>query len=187
VHRLTLLCHGPVASASRMAFPADEPLDERSLPALARLRPALPRADRALTSPMLRARQTAEALGLEACEDPALGDLDLGRWRGRTLLDIEAAEPEAVAQWLTDPSAAPHGGESRSALQARVGAWLDELAPLPGSTLAVTHAAVIRAVVLQALEAPAGAFWRIDVEPLGLSELRIHRQRWTIRSLNAIL
>lgn len=186
MHRLTLLCHGPVASEVRMAFPVDEPLDDRALPALERMSGTLPRADRFLTSPLQRARQTAEALGLDARDDPALCDLDLGRWRGRTLVEIESAEPEGVTQWLADPEAAPHGGEARSHLQARVGRWLAEMASSAGSTFAVTHPSVIRMVVLLVLEAPPAAFWRLDIEPLSLSELRVHRQRWTIRALNLI-
>jgi broad specificity phosphatase PhoE len=186
VHRLILLCHGPVASGSRMAFPLDEPLDDGARTALARLSTRLPRVDRVLTGPSLRSRQTADMLGLDARQEPALDDLDLGRWRGRTLREIEAAEPQAVGLWLTDASAAPHGGESRSTLLSRVKGWLATLESEPGSTLAVTHAAVIRSVVLIALDAPPAAFWRIDVEPLSLSDLRLNERRWTIRGLNLV-
>lgn len=184
MQRLTLLCHGPAAAAHRIAFPADEPLDDRARPALAALRPGLSGADRCFTSPLLRARQTAEALHPAAREAPALRDLDLGRWRARTLAEIQAAEPDAVAAWRADPEAAPHGGESRTALEARVRGWLDELTAARGHTLCVTHAAVVRAAIIAVLGASAEAFWRIDVAPLGLTDLRFDGRRWAVRALN---
>ena len=55
--------------------------------------------------------QTAQALGLNATIEPELRDCDFGRWRGRTLQEIEDAEPDAIAAWLTDPAAVPHQGE----------------------------------------------------------------------------
>ena len=47
----------------------------------------------------------------------------------------------------------------------------------------MTHAAVIRAAVLIVLDAPASAFWRIDVEPLSLTDLRFDGRRWALRAL----
>lgn len=43
--------------------------------------------------------------------------------------------------------------------------WLNSVSG-GGHTVAVTHASVIRAVVLAVLDAPFPAFWRIDVPPL---------------------
>ena len=143
----------------------------------------LPRADRAWTSPALRARQTAAALGLDAAVEPALGDLDFGRWAGRTLAEVEAAEPLALAAWLADPATAPHGGEDFSSLRARVGAWLDQRRGETGRLVAVTHAAVIRAAVIHAIEATARSFGHIDVAPLSLTELTCTAGRWRLRAL----
>ncbi|MEP9353374.1 histidine phosphatase family protein [Xanthobacter sp. KR7-65] len=181
--RLTLLCHA-MAPARPPAFADDAPLQASLRAAVAALRTRLPRAEHYRASPALRARQTAEALGIAADAEPALADLDLGRWTGRPLADIHEAEPEAAAAWLADPAAASHGGESRAALQARVAAWLDHQADGRGHMLCVTHAAVIRAAVLHALGAPADAFFRLDVEPLSLADLRHDGRRWAVRSLN---
>lgn len=188
MHRLTLVCHGPVRLEHGAAFPPDDaPLDARVRPALAGLCPRLGRLDRSLTSPLLRARQTADALGLDAREEPALRDLELGRWRGQALADIHADAAEAVGAWLQDPGAAPHGGESRSALQGRVSLWLDGRTHERGHTLCVTHAAVIRAILIAVLEAPAGAFWRLDIEPLSLTDVRFDGRRWAVRAINAAI
>jgi broad specificity phosphatase PhoE len=110
-----------------------------------------------------------------------LRDCDYGRWAGASLNDIAEAEPEAVALWLSDPHAAPHGGESIGALIERVAMWMDCEVP-QGRTLAVTHTAVIRAAVIHALGAPANAFWRIDAAPLSLIELRRNERRWSFHA-----
>jgi len=166
LRRLTLICHAATAATRAAAFPIDEPIDERTLRTLPVVSAAVREATHCWTSPALRAVQTAEALGLRATSEPLLRDGDFGRWAGRTLKDVERDEPEAVAQWLSDPAAAPHGGESIVDVVSRAAAWLSGLDDLSGQVVAVTHQAVIRAVVVNALGAPPGAFWRIDVPPL---------------------
>jgi broad specificity phosphatase PhoE len=111
----------------------------------------------------------------------SLADLDLGAWSGRTLTELETDHPEGVAEWLTDPAATPHGGESLPALIDRVGAWLKGLTTGPTHVAAVTHPAVIRAAVLHALGAPLTCFWRLDVPPLSQTRLTHHGGRWQLR------
>jgi broad specificity phosphatase PhoE len=181
---LLLLCHAASASARTAGFPGDdEPLDPAAAAALdgLRLRPS----DRQFVSPLARARETATRLALAAAVEPALIDCDFGRWRGDTLQAAQAREPQAVAKWLHEPASRPHGGESVVALIARVAAWMEQVAPTRGVTLAITHAAVIRAGVVAALGADARAFWRIDAAPLTLARLSGHSGRWNLVSLGA--
>jgi broad specificity phosphatase PhoE len=184
--RLKLLCHASTSATRTSAFPADEPIDAQGRRKLAALTHRLHDADRLLTSPALRAVQTAEALRLGAVATPALRDCDYGRWSGLSLEEAHEREPEAVAEWLRDPEAAPHGGESIAALMARVGNWLDGCKATPGVTLAVTHASVIRAAIVLALDAGPRSFWRIDIAPLSLTKLSGDRGRWTLVSTGPI-
>ncbi|MFI5682817.1 histidine phosphatase family protein [Streptomyces sp. NPDC051636] len=147
---------------------------------------SLPAADRMLASPTVRCRETASALGLDATAVAALAGLDVGRWRGRTLAELGADEPQAVAEWLADPAAAPHGGESVHRLCARVGVWLEEAARLPGRTLAVVEPEVVRAATVRVLGAPESAFWRIDVAPLVATEFSGRAGRWNVRLGSAL-
>ncbi|GAA3229082.1 histidine phosphatase family protein [Pseudonocardia petroleophila] len=179
--RITLVSHSSTSATNSAAFASDEPLDARGAGWVEQARGRLPRAVRVLTSPAPACRQTAAGLGLPAVIEPALADWDPGRWRGRTLDDVAAAEPHAVTTWLSEPGSAPHGGESHVQLLARVTDWLDTV-PDDGHTVAVTHSAVVRCAVLAALDAPLPAFWRIDVAPMTATQLRGSPGRWTLRS-----
>ncbi|MFJ4920187.1 histidine phosphatase family protein [Streptomyces sp. NPDC088725] len=141
-------------------------------------------------SPSRRCRETAEALGLQAESLPGLAPCAMGRWQGRTLDEVAAAEPESVAAWLSDPASAPHGGEPLLALLARAGEWLDGLTsgqatratPAKGRVVAVAEPDIVRAAAVHALGAGPQAFWRIDVRPLSVTELSGRDGRWNLLS-----
>jgi broad specificity phosphatase PhoE len=184
--RLELICHASTVAVRTSAFPADEPLDIQGEQKLAGLPHRTRYADRYLASPALRAAQTANALKLATTVEPMLRDCDYGRWTGRALDEVQAEEPEAVAEWLREPGAAPHGGESLLALIERVATWLDAQMAMPGKIVAVTHASVIRAAIVHAIDAGPRSFWRIDVAPLSLTRLSANNGRWTLASLTPI-
>jgi broad specificity phosphatase PhoE len=178
VVRLTLVSHAMTDAMAAGRFPTDEPLSavgHRQVDAAVELG----QADTACCGPEKRTRQTAELLGLRAVVEPQLADLDCGRWRGDVLGGVDAAD---LAIWLTDPTRAPHGGESVVELIDRVGRWMDSLATRRGRIVAVTHPSVIRAAVLVALNAPPKSFWRIDVAPASRTVLHFRGQAWTLRS-----
>ena len=178
--RLTWICHGATAASRKGQFPLDEPLESKAVEEAGRMA-ALPRADRILTSPALRACQTAEALRLEAGTDPALRDCDHGRWAGTPIVTIGTKEPENLTIWMSDPEAAPHSGESLADLRARIAGWMDGQSALGGHVIAVSHAAVIRAAVAHVLQAPPSSFWLSDVEPLAIVRMTSNGQRWSLR------
>jgi len=159
-------------------FPLDEPLENTARLAAQRTVTAVRSPERTLSDTTLRTTQTAQALGLHPTTEPAVADLDLGAWAGTPLGDLPG---DQLAAWTTDPSATPHGGESVRDLLDRVGAWLRTAAVLPGRTVVVTHPAVVRAVLLTALQALPESFWRIDVPPLPSTSLHARGDRWTLR------
>lgn len=171
--RLTLVSHAMTDAMAAGRFPDDEPLSEIGR----RQAGPMHTAARALAGPELRTRQTAELLGLRACTESLLADLDCGHWRGRDLCDIAPTELQA---WLRDPVLAPHGGESIVELIDRVATWLTQHGDA-GKTVAVTHPAVIRAAILAALDAPPKSFWRIDIAPVSQTVLHHRDGAWTVR------
>jgi broad specificity phosphatase PhoE len=182
---LTLISHASTRAVRDAAFPMDEPLDPQGRAKAAALAADRRRIDVALTSPALRARQTAEALQLDATVDPALRDIDLGRWAGLVLSDIQGTEPDAVADWISKTDAAPHGGESVADVLERIAPWLGSLSRGAKHVVAVTHPAVIRAAVILAIDAKPASFWRIDVAPLCRVRLSGNGFRWNLQSIGS--
>jgi broad specificity phosphatase PhoE len=184
---LILISHAPTSATVAAAFPSDEPL-EPPIAALPDLSAEIEKAgpfDHALLGPERRVVETAAALGLadRGVVDPGLRECSYGRWTGRRLRDVGAEEPAAVADWLKNPAASPHGGESITELIERVGTWLDERGRVGGRVVAVTHPAVVRAAVVCALQAAPDTFWRVDVGPLAWLDIRGGMGRWNLRGL----
>jgi broad specificity phosphatase PhoE len=184
--RLTLIAHAATEAQRHAAFPLDEPITEREAAKIAALRWKAPRTDHVWSAPEQRTQQTSSALGLTAAITDGLRDCDYAAWRGRKMDEVQSEDPEGLVRWLTDPSAAPHGGESIEQVIGRVGLWMNEQLQI-NHTIAVTHPAVIRAAIVYALHFPAQQFWRIDVAPLTLTELYYSREMWTIRCVGCAL
>jgi broad specificity phosphatase PhoE len=177
--RLTLIAHAATEAQRRAAFPLEEPISEREIAKITALKWIAPQA-RHLSAPEQRALQTSRALGLQATVVDELRDCDYGRWRGQGMNKVQSEEPDGILAWLTDPSASPHGGESIEGLIRRVGKWMDEQCEIDHA-IVVTHPAVIRAAIVYALRTAAQTFWRLDIPPLSLTDLRSSRGVWTLR------
>ncbi|MER5755181.1 histidine phosphatase family protein [Streptomyces sp. NPDC002088] len=180
--RLTLVCAAAPAEHD-VRFGADTPLDERSLREAQAAAEVLPAGGSWYTAPAQRCRQTAQALGGDAVAvESALRGIDMGSWRGRTLDEVAASDGAALALWMSDPDAAPHGGESVAQVCRRIAAWLEERPADAGRALAVVEQAVARAAVVHALGAPQQSFWRVDVPPLSAVQLTGRSSRWNLRA-----
>ena len=182
--RLLLVRHAATSATRAAAFPADEPVEDGAAALAAPLGELVRERDEVLVSPALRCGQTAAAAGLTARVEPRVAECDFGAWAGRTLADVNVEDPGAVGAWMTDPAAAPHGGESLADFAARVAGWLDEQAATDGKTVAITHGGVVKAALVHALGAPLDAFWRVDAAPLSVTELHAHDGRWTVTRTN---
>ncbi|MCV7441388.1 histidine phosphatase family protein [Mycobacterium paraense] len=179
VVRLTLVSHAMTDAMAAGRFPVDEPLNQigrRQVKKAGRL--DVQQDARLFAGPELRARETAQLLGLHAATEPRLADLQCGGWCGQTL---RAVGPADLETWLTDPAGAPHGGESIVDLIRRVAGWLETLAGDTAPVVAVTHPAVIRAAILHSLDAPPKSFWGIDIAPVSRTVLHHRNGRWTLR------
>jgi broad specificity phosphatase PhoE len=182
--RITFVCHGSTAATRRTAFPLDEPLEPSAASAAVALAETLhrPAGGQVLTSPAHRCRQTADLLGFPAAVDHGLADWNLGSWAGRTLDELSTEAPDQVQAWITDPGFAPTGGESLTGVLRRVGRWLDDGSERPSRVIAITHPAVVRSAIVHTLAAPAESFWRIDVSPLSVVEVRGQPGRWSLHT-----
>ncbi|MEU0782483.1 histidine phosphatase family protein [Streptomyces sp. NPDC006173] len=183
--RVTFVAAARSSSLLAERFEDDRPLDqagwEEVLRAANELTP-LAAAELRYCSPTPRSRATGDALGYAPLVQLALRDCDMGRWRGFTLGEAMAREPEAVDAWLADPRSTPHGGESLLSFIGRVGSWLDTRpADDGGSIVAVAEPAVVRAALVYALKAPPSTYWNIDVRPLSAVSVTGRAGRWSLR------
>jgi broad specificity phosphatase PhoE len=177
---LILLCHAATRAMKTGFFPADDdPLDETDRPRLANFGQHF-KVDRVVASPARAARDTACEIDSECHADEEWSDLDYGRWRGKAIRDIHDEDADGLGAWLSDPTSAPHGGESLEALRARIRRAFVR-SPTAGTTLIVTHAIVVKVALAIVLNAPLDAVYSMDLEPLSSITLTRSGDAWRLR------
>ncbi|MFE0148163.1 bifunctional RNase H/acid phosphatase [Nonomuraea sp. NPDC059007] len=178
---LLLLRHGetPLSVERRFSGLGDAELTPNGLAQAAaaaeRLSREPYRLDVIVSSPLKRARQTAEAvaaragLGVEVDED--LRETDFGAWEGHTFTEIQRRWPEELAAWLAEPSVAPPDGESFAEAARRVQRVRDRLVEqhLGKTVLVVSHVTPIKMLLRFALMAPPAALYRMHLDLACLS------------------
>jgi probable phosphoglycerate mutase len=130
-------------------------------------------------SPMKRTMETAALLaaphGLEPALEPALREIDHGRWEGLTRKEVEERFTAEYGAWEEDPfTFAPEGGEAGIAVMARALPVLRSIVLRhPDQTVAViSHKATIRLVLSSFLGIDARGYRdRLDQAPACLNVL----------------
>jgi ribonuclease H / adenosylcobalamin/alpha-ribazole phosphatase len=180
--RLVLVRHGSTAHSPEKRFSGRNELPltaagRAQAAALARRAPTFGAVTAVISSPLLRARQTAEvvaaALGLPVEIDDDLAELDFGTWEGLTFGQACADDASALDAWLASPDVAPPGGESFTALARRVGRGRDSvIAAHPRQTVVVvTHVSPIKTLLRIALDAPPSSMYRIHLDIASVSRI----------------
>ena len=135
---------------------ADPPLSALGRRQASRLAESLRGAgiDVLVSSDLIRARQTAaalgEALGIAPLHDARFRELDVGRWTGLHREEIERRDPELLRRFAAgDPDVCAGGAESRRQIRQRVRSAAAELARAHTDCCVglVTHLGVIRALL----------------------------------------
>jgi probable phosphoglycerate mutase len=143
------------------------------------------------TSPMGRCIATGEAIakacgiGAEICDD--LNDIDYGAWQFKTFDEARNADANLFAAWFAMPHLVRFpNGESLQDLVARAANVLRfVLERHPDDTIVlVGHDSVNRALLLELLDQPLSAYWRVAQEPCCLNEIDIDAGKVCIRRIN---
>lgn len=127
-----------------------------------------------LSSPRERAIETARAVAGEPVPMPELDEIDFGAWTGRRIDDL--ADDPTWRNWNSFRSATRiPAGENMLAVQARaVGLTQRACLEHPSrSVLLVSHAEVLRAVIMHHLGLPMDLWARIELEPGSLSVVEV--------------
>lgn len=139
---------------------------------------------RLVASDLARTRDTARALaaawGHDAADvalDARLREMHFGAWDGRAWDDVERTDTAALGAWMARwHEVAVPGGEGFPDVLARVAGWLGAWhasAPDGATGVVVAHAGSIRALLCHALGLPLDAAFRLRVDHLRVSTLRL--------------
>jgi broad specificity phosphatase PhoE len=183
---LILVRHGRTSfnAAGRLVGRLDPPLDELGLAQAAAIGEALKGVDRVVSSPLLRARQTADHIGAPVEVDDRWIEVDYGDYDG-----VSLSSPECVTlfeHWRTDIDYAPPGGESLAHMGDRVAAAVEQLlgAAVETDVVVVSHVSPIKAAVSWALGAGPETAWRSHLEPASISRIALTPRGPILRTFN---
>lgn len=158
----------------------DAPLSElghRQAESLAREIAAREPVARIVASPLLRTRQTAQrvadVVGLPVEVDEGLAECDFGAWDGYTFAEVRDRWPDELAAWLAADDVAPPGGESFAECRDRVLAARARVVERYAGerVLVVAHVTPIKVLVADAVGAPLGSLYRMELMPCSISTL----------------
>jgi broad specificity phosphatase PhoE len=194
--KILLTRHGHVEGIKPERFRGRAPLDltargRAEAAAVAQRIAAGWRPDHIYTSPMARCIETATAIaracGIAAktCDD--LNDIDYGTWQLKTFAEAKALNPGLFEAWFASPQLVRFpNGESLQDLVARAANVLRMvLARHPDETIVlVGHDSVNRALLLEFLDQPLSAYWRIAQDPCCLNEVDVVGESISVRRVN---
>ena len=149
--RLALVRHGPTEwnAQNRFQGSIDIPLSAEGMARMGALAPPEGfEGARAFSSPLTRARQTAELLGFpNPVIDARLVEQNWGEWEGMTRMEVVMREgPDIFDRAGSGLTFRPPGGESAAEVRARIVAFLRDLAAQTDKdAIAVAHRGVLRA------------------------------------------
>jgi len=150
------------------------------------------RPDLIVTSPLVRARQSAEIIaeglgGIEIAEEPEIAEVLYGRWEGMTYHEL--IEDEHYMRYRKAPLEHPTpGGETIAEVQARgVAAVTRMLEANAGRRLLfVSHGDIIRTVLCHFMGLELKYFHRIRVDNATFSALQINGSFAELKFLNLL-
>ncbi len=183
--RLLLLRHGQTELSIHKRYsgrgdPVLTPLGQAQAAGAAARLAAVPGIAAVLTSPLARARRTAEgvaaAVGVPLEVRDGLVETDFGDWEGLTFAEARERDPGLHGRWLSVPDVAPPGGESFAVVGRRVAAEREAiLAAYPGRTVVlVSHVTPIKILLRDALGAGPSVLYRLHLDLASLSIVELY-------------
>jgi broad specificity phosphatase PhoE len=182
---LILVRHGQTAAnaAGLLLGRADPPLTDLGRRQAEALAAALPSPGRVISSPLVRARDTAAAFRMSVEVDDRWIEMDYGRLDEQPVSSVTSA---AWRRWRADVNHAPEGGESLAAVGRRVREACAALAADAASmdVVVVSHVSPIKAAVAWALGTGDEIAWRMYVTDAAVCRIAIEAEGPVLRSFN---
>lgn len=187
--RFIFLRHGPTHAKEMIGW-TDRQADLSDTVALARLGAALPDDAVVVSSDLIRATATADAIQgprPRLPHDPRLREIHFGQWEGLTHAEADARDAALLRAFWQEagPTRAP-GGESWDEMAARVHTATDALAASfpQRAVIVVAHFGAILAALQRALGVGVQQVFALRIEPLSLTELTLGPQGWQVGRIN---
>ena len=179
--------HGPTHAKTMVGW-SDLPADLSDSAQLARLSNALPQDAVVISSDLVRASATADAIASgrqRLPHDPDLREIHFGEWELARFDEVED-QARLRAYWDNPGDIRPPGGESWHEVSARVDSAVARLiADHPGrDIIAVAHFGVILTQVQQALQIGAFEAFSHRIDNLSLTELHHRNGSWRALRIN---
>ena len=149
--------------------------------------------DAVYSSPLLRARQTAEAIAKpHGLVTQIVGDLievDVGVWEGRSWEEIEKTDAAAYQAFMTDASVNPYlGGENMQTVLTRAAPALEKLMQenVGRVITVVAHNVVNRVYLTTLMGLPLARYRSIPQDNCGVTLLRYRGDRAKAVTINGV-
>ncbi len=172
--------------AGRSETPLDETGREQASALGARL--ADVPLDLVVSSPQLRARQTAELVvgtRAEPVIDDAFAECDYGQWSGTALSELATEPAWEIVQWLPSAARFPEGETMAQMAHRATHAVNGLVREHPDSIIwIVSHGDVIKAILADALGVHLDHFQRIVVDTASVSVINYTHKRPFVERLN---
>ncbi len=181
--------HGPTHEKAFVGW-RDVPADLSDTAQIARLHAHLPADALIVSSDLVRASATAEAIAAGRTvlgERASLREFHFGDWDGKHFSEVAESHPElSRAYWETPGDIAPPGGESWNEAAARVSAEVDVLtAKHPGRHIvAVAHIGVIMTQIQRGLGMTAQEVIANKIDNLSVSAVIHGPNGWQTKRIN---
>ncbi|MDF7677134.1 histidine phosphatase family protein [Acetobacteraceae bacterium ESL0709] len=156
---------------------------------------SLPRPAYWVSSPLKRARHTAQVLldkgkfGAVLEEDSRLGEQSLGTWNGLSYEDFcLKREQESSDLWALSATECPPQGESLEDVLKRVGASLEDWAYKNAGqeTVMISHGGAIRMALAYVLGISAEAALRFTIQNLSVTVIEHIAGQWRVVRVNTL-
>lgn len=144
-----------------------------------------------LTSPLGRCVATGEAIagacGIQSSATDNLLDLDYGDWQWKTHEEVKEQWPRHFALWHSAPHLVrfPAGESLQDIVLRSADALRAVVEGFPGDTVVlVGHDSVNRALLLQLLDQPLSAYWRLAQDPCCINVIEYENDAVRVLSVN---
>lgn len=189
--RLWFVRHGPTYIKAMVGW-SDPPAVLDDLPVIRRLTAALPDHAPLVSSDLLRAGQTADAICGDRTrfpDDAGLREIHFGDWEMKGFAEVEADDPSRIrAFWERPGNISPPNGESWNQTSARVSRAVDRyIGAGHADIVLVCHFGAILTQIQRATGQTAYDTFAQPIDNLSVTQIDVTDEGWALRFANLLL